>query len=112
MAGDVLAIVGSEEEDRQLVEAIAHLRPRRITLLVVDQPEAAASVAAGRIGGSASPAGQAGAVIAARRERAAKRISRLSRALERRTGAAIVGLAASREQLRGWRFDRVVDVRR
>jgi hypothetical protein len=28
--------------------------------------------------------------------------------IERRTGAVVVGLAGSRDQLRGWRFDRVV----
>jgi hypothetical protein len=36
------------------------------------------------------------------------RASTFARAVERRTGAAIVGLAGSREQLAGWRFDRVV----
>jgi hypothetical protein len=29
-------------------------------------------------------------------------------AIEQRTGAVVVGLAGSREQLRGWRFDRIV----
>jgi hypothetical protein len=34
--------------------------------------------------------------------------ARLLTAIEQRTGAVVVGLAGSREQLRGWRFDRVV----
>jgi hypothetical protein len=37
---------------------------------------------------------------------------RLAEAIERRTGAVVVGVASSREQLRGWRFDRVVGVDR
>jgi hypothetical protein len=36
------------------------------------------------------------------------RIANLLAAIERRTGAVVVGLAGSREQLRGWRFDRIV----
>jgi len=36
------------------------------------------------------------------------RLAVLIAAIERRTGAIVVGLAGSREQLRGWRFDRVV----
>jgi hypothetical protein len=36
------------------------------------------------------------------------RIATLLRAIEDRTGAIVVGLAGSRDQLRGWRFDRVV----
>jgi hypothetical protein len=41
------------------------------------------------------------------------RVASLVGAIERRTGADVVGLADSRSQLRGWRFDRVVgDLRR
>jgi hypothetical protein len=36
------------------------------------------------------------------------RLAALLAAIEQRTGAVVVGLAGSREQLRGWRFDRVV----
>jgi hypothetical protein len=100
MAGDVLAIVGAPKGDRQLIEAIAHLHPRRITVLIPNEARAAAVLA-----------DQAGARTAPRTSRGAERIGRLLRALERRTGAAIVGLADSREQLRGWRFDRIVEAR-
>jgi hypothetical protein len=40
----------------------------------------------------------------ARRDRLAKLLT----AIEQRTGAVVVGLAGSREQLKGWRFDRIV----
>jgi hypothetical protein len=36
------------------------------------------------------------------------RLAALLGAIEQATGAAVVGLAGSRDQLRGWRFDRVV----
>ena len=36
------------------------------------------------------------------------RLAMLIAKIERRTGAVVVGLAGSREQLLGWRFDRVV----
>ena len=40
--------------------------------------------------------------------RCSDRLARLLAAIEQRTGAVVVGLAGSREQLRGWRFDRIV----
>lgn len=40
-----------------------------------------------------------------------ERLAALIAKIERRTGAVVVGLAGSREQLRGWRFDRVVGSR-
>ena len=36
------------------------------------------------------------------------RVARLLSAIEQKTGAVVVGLAGSREQLLGWRFDRVI----
>ncbi len=36
------------------------------------------------------------------------RFAPLRAAIEARSGAVVVGLANSREQLRGWRFDRVI----
>ena len=90
MSGDVLAIVGAPEEDGELIEAIEDLHPRRVTLLA---PQAAA---------------EATLPDARRPGAAGERLARLRRAIERRTGATVVGEAASREQLRGWRFDRIV----
>jgi hypothetical protein len=78
---DVLAIVGRAEEDDELLDEIARGRPDRVTLLVEDD------------GGPP--------------ERM-PRFARLRRAIEERTGAIVVGTAASRAQLRGWRFDRIV----
>ena len=39
-------------------------------------------------------------------------VAALRAAIEARTGAVVVGLANSREQLRGWRFDRTIGGRR
>jgi hypothetical protein len=78
VSGDVLAIVGRPEEDPELLEQVAGAHPTRVTLLADE-----------------SVAGEA-------------RTARLIGAIEQRTGAAIVGLARSREQLRGWRFDCIV----
>ena len=36
------------------------------------------------------------------------RLALLLSSIETRTGAVVVGLAGNREQLRGWRFDRIV----
>jgi hypothetical protein len=87
---DVLAIVGAEEGDELLLEQLAQRRADRVTVLV-EEPEsdwASDESATGR----------------ALRDR----LARLLRAIEVSTGAIVVGLAGSREQLRGWRFDRVV----
>jgi len=35
-------------------------------------------------------------------------MARLLHEIDRRTGASVVGLAGSRDQLQGWRFDRVL----
>jgi hypothetical protein len=78
MSGDLLAIVGSPEQDGELPQEVAELHPTRVTVLA-----------------DASVAGEA-------------RAARLSSAIEQRNGAVIVGLARSREQLRGWRFDWIV----
>jgi len=80
---DILAIVGSGGDDEQLVEELARRRPDRVTVLVED--------------------------VEARDARPLRdRLAALGRAIEQRTGAVVVGLAGSREQLRGWRFDREV----
>jgi hypothetical protein len=87
---DLLAIIGPVDGDGQLLDEIARRRPHRVTVLV-DQ-------AGPDWGSDESTLGHA------RRDR----LAGLLAAIERRTGAVVVGLAGSREQLRGWRFDRVV----
>ena len=87
---DILAIVDQNNADDQLVEEIAKRHPDKVTVLLQD----------GMADSSLddSPRGRA------RRDRLAQLLAKI----EQRTGAAVVGLAGSREQLRGWRFDRIV----
>ncbi len=90
---DLLAIVGPTGSEEELLEEIAYARPDRVTVLVEttdtdwgsDESEPARAVR--------------------------DRIARLLAKIERRTGAIVVGTAGSLEQLRGWRFDRVVGAR-
>jgi hypothetical protein len=87
---ELLAIVGSEEEDEELLQEIAHGRPTRVTVLVdASSPDWASDE---------SDDGQA----------TRDRLATLLSSIETRTGATVVGLAGDRDQLRGWRFDRVV----
>ena len=74
---DLLAVVGDEITDEELLTEIARRRPDRVTVL-------------------------------AEEERDENRVASLVDAIEERPGADVVGLADSRSQLRGWRFDRVV----
>ncbi len=87
---DILAIVDQNNTDDQLVEEIAKRHPDKVTVLLQD----------GMADSSLddSPRGLA------RRDRLAQLLAKI----EQRTGAAVIGLAGSREQLRGWRFDRIV----
>jgi hypothetical protein len=87
---DILAIVEESDSDEQLVEEIALRHPHRVTVLVED----------GTLGPELddSPRGRA----------LSERLAKLLAAIEQRTGAVVVGLAGSREQLSGWRFDRIV----
>jgi hypothetical protein len=88
---DLLAIIGSADSDEDLLDEIARRRPDRVTVLLEQgQTENWASDSSGR--------GRA----------LRDRLARLLGAIEQRTGAAVVGLAGSRDQLLGWRFDRVV----
>ncbi len=87
---DFLAIVGPAEGDELLLRELARRHPTRVTVLM-DPTQS----------GRPEPDG---APSAAARDR----LAGLLHAIERRTGAVVVGLAASREQLRGWRFDRVI----
>jgi len=74
---DLLAVVGDEITDEDLLTEIARRRPDRVTVLAEDEGDE-------------------------------DRVASLVGAIEERTGADVVGLADSRSQLRGWRFDRVV----
>ena len=87
---DLLAIVGSGQSDDELLDEIARRHPDRVTVLVED--------------GDANWGADESSRSAALRDR----IANLLAAIERRTGAVVVGLAGSREQLSGWRFDRIV----
>jgi hypothetical protein len=90
---DLLAIIGPEESEEELLEEIAYARPHRVTVLVESVDE--------DWGEDDSPRAKA------IRDRVAGLLARI----EKRTGAVVVGLAGSMEQLRGWRFDRVVGAR-
>jgi CO dehydrogenase/acetyl-CoA synthase gamma subunit (corrinoid Fe-S protein) len=74
---DLLAVVGDEINDEDLLTEIERRRPDRV-------------------------------IVLAEEERDEGRAASLVGAIEERTGADVVGLADSRSQLRGWRFDRVV----
>jgi hypothetical protein len=87
---DVLAIVGPPDGDEGLLEQIARRPADRVTVLVEDPARDWAV--------DESDTGRA----------LRDRLARLLSAIEARTGAIVVGLAGSRDQLRGWRFDRVV----
>src|SRR5947209_12543573 len=87
---DLLAIVGRAEVDEQLLEEIAYHRPGRVSVLVEE--------ATGDWGLDESDTARA----------LRDRLARLLRAIELRTGAVVIGLVGDRDQLLGWRFDRVV----
>jgi hypothetical protein len=87
---DLLAIVGPEGADDELLVEIEQRRPDRVTVLVED--------------GDADWALDESTQGRALRDR----LATLLRAIEERSGAVVIGLAGSRDQLRGWRFDRVV----
>jgi hypothetical protein len=87
---DLLAIVDQMGSDDILLEEIALRHPDRVTVLLEGgRPD---------WGSDESPRG-----LALR-----DRLAALLAAIEQRTGAVVVGLAGSRDQLRGWRFDRIV----
>jgi hypothetical protein len=90
LMSDLLAIVGALEADEDLLDEIERRHPDRVTVLLED-------------GGEDWAVDESGSGRALR-----DRLAVLLRAIEQRTGAVVVGLAGNREQLRGWRFDRVV----
>jgi hypothetical protein len=87
---DLLAIFGSSDADADVLAEIAHLHPDRVTVLVEDNEA--------DLVGEKSEEGDA----------LRTRLAGLMTAIERDTGATVVGLAGDRSQLRGWRFDRAV----
>jgi hypothetical protein len=87
---DVLAIFGPADSGSELVDEIARLHPTRVTVLIEDVDANWAY--------DESPAG-----VWLR-----DRLAGLMAAIEHETGATVTGLAGSRDQLVGWRFDREV----
>jgi hypothetical protein len=87
---ELLAIFGPSDTDSGLIGEIARLHPTRVTVLIDDVHMNWAT--------DESPAG------AELRDR----LAALMAAIERDTGATVTGLAGSRAQLVGWRFDREV----
>lgn len=88
---DLLAVITSEDRDFEVLSELAWRRPDRVTVLLE--------------GGDLEDESESGRALR-------DRLARLLHAIEERTGAAVVGLAGSRDQLRGWRFDRIVGGRR
>ncbi len=87
---DVLAVIKDEDGTGELLDELARRRVDRVTVLLeADAPA---------WGSDESEAG------VARRDK----LATLLHAIEDRTGAVVVGLAGDSDQLRGWRFDRVV----
>jgi hypothetical protein len=91
---DLLAIVDQTNTDA-LVDEIVRCHPDRVTVLLEGGPNS-------DWGSDESPRGRA----------LRDRLANVLASIEQRTGAVVVGLVGSREQLRGWRFDRVVGGRR
>jgi hypothetical protein len=90
---DLLAILDQASTDDELVNEITRRHPDRVTVLLEDD--------AIDWGSDDSPSGRA----------LRDRLAKLLAAIEQSTGAVVVGLAGSRDQLRGWRFDRIVGSR-
>jgi hypothetical protein len=87
---DLLAIFGPTDTESEFIGQIARLRPTRVTVLIEDvDPDWALDESA------------AGVELR-------NRLARLMAAIERETNATVTGLAGSRAQLVGWRFDREV----
>lgn len=91
---DLLAITNASgsEHDGELVEAVAYHRPARVTILIE-----------GTDAGWASDESESGYELR-------DRMAWLLAAIERTTGATVVGVACEEDQLAGWRFDRVIRI--
>ena len=87
---DLLAIFGPSDSDTDLISEISRLHPGRVTVLIED------------VDANWAYDDSAGGV------ELRDRLAALMAAIERDTGAVVTGLAGSRDQLTGWRFDREV----
>lgn len=88
---DLLAVITSDDRDDELLAELQWRHPDRVTVLLE--------------GGDLEDESDTGRVLR-------DRLAALLHAIEQRTGAIVVGLAGDRDQLRGWRFDRVIGGRR
>jgi hypothetical protein len=84
---DLLAVITVEDRDDELLTELSWRHPDRVTVLVE--------------GGDLEDESDSGRALR-------DRLAGLLHAIEQRTGAIVVGLAGDRDQLRGWRFDRIV----
>lgn len=84
---DLLAVITLEDRDDELLAELQWRHPDRVTVLVE--------------GGSLEDESETGRALR-------DRLASLLHAIEQRTGAIVVGLAGDRDQLRGWRFDRII----
>jgi hypothetical protein len=91
---DLLAIThaSAPDLDDDLVHAVTRHRPNRVTILIE--------------GADAGWAGDESDLGHELRDR----LAYLLAAIERTTGATVVGIACDDDQLAGWRFDRTVSV--
>jgi hypothetical protein len=91
---DLLAIThaSASDLDDDLVEAVTHYRPSRVTILIE-----------GAETGWSSDESEAGHELR-------DRLAFLLAAIERTTGATVAGVACEDHQLDGWRFDRTVRI--
>lgn len=89
---DLLAITdaGASDLDEELVEEVTRRRPTRVTILIEG--------AAPDWGCDESELG----------DELRDRLAYLLAAIERNTGATVVGVACDESQLAGWRFDRTL----
>jgi hypothetical protein len=91
---DLLAVTHriAPELDDELIAAVTRYRPRRVTILIEGaQPS------------WAEDESESGHELR-------DRLAFLLAAIERKTGATVIGIACDDDQLAGWRFDRVVHV--
>lgn len=84
---DLLAVITSEDRDDELLAELQWRRPNRVTVLLE--------------GGNLEDPSERGHALR-------DRLAALLQAIEQRTGAIVVGLAGDRDELRGWRFDRII----